>query len=167
MPRSARQCSRFVLAVKALMRYPLFEELDLPRLPELGGAVARDAGRALVAALVRHEPAFVGNSLADDALEDAFGAERAARLRDDCADKPVGLSVVDLAHAALGGQLVAMALELEAMKGVDEIVPHHSFEAAWVAGAKNGVQRLLEERRADLHKLDELIGSLRGELAAC
>jgi hypothetical protein len=164
MPRSTRRCLRFPLFIQELQRFPLFEELDLPRPPEPDGPFARELGRQLVAALSRHQPAFVANALADDAFEDAFGSEQAARLRGQDASGAVGVAVVDLAHAALGGQLLAIALELESVQRAEEIQPHKSFERGAVNGARSAVKRLLDGRRAELHTLDALIEGLSGGL---
>jgi hypothetical protein len=164
MPRHVRRCLRYPLVIKELQRYPLFEELDLPRPPELSGPVVRRIGEQVVASMARHRPAFEALALADDALEDAFGPEQAAKLRAQAGDMAGGLSVADLSNAALGGLVVAMAGELEAMKSAEEIQPHKSFEEGASAGARLGVQRLLDERRQDLRKLDGLIEGLTAKV---
>lgn len=163
MPRQTRRCLRFPLLIQELQRFPLFEELDLPRPPEPDGPFARDLGGQLIAALSRHQPAFVANALADDAFEDAFGPEQAARLRLQDGERG-GLPVAELAQAALGGQLLAMAQELEAVKRIDDIQPHKSFEKGVIDGARMAVKKLLDGRRTDLRKLDALIEGLGDKL---
>lgn len=166
MPSSTRRCLRFPLMIQELQRFPLFEELDLPRPPEPDGPFARDLGRQLLTALARHQPAFVANELADDAFEDAFGPEQGAKLRQQGATEGTGLAVAELAQAALGGQLLAMALELESVKQAEDIQPHKSFESGVVKGATGAVRQLLDGRRTELRKLDVMIEGLRGRLEA-
>jgi hypothetical protein len=164
MPSTTRRCLRFPLFIRELQRFPLFEELDLPRPPEPDGPFARELGRQLVQALSRHQPAFVANALADDAFEDAVGPEQAARLRRQEASGEGGLPIADLAHAALGGQLMAMTQELASMQRAEDIQPHKSFERGAIEGARNAVKRLLDGRRAELRQLDALIEGLSGGL---
>lgn len=166
MPRKVRRCLRFPLVLKELQRYPLFEELDLPRPPELTGPEVLRFGEQLAASLSRHVPAFEALALADDALEDAFGAEQAAKLRQESGQLTGGFTVAELSQAALGGMLVSMAAELEKIKGPDEIEPHKTFEGSAAEGARLGVARLLEDRRKELRRLDGLLEVLNGRVTA-
>jgi hypothetical protein len=166
MPRKVRRCLRYSLVLKELQRYPLFEELDLPRPPELTGPEVLRFGEQLAASLSRHVPAFEALALADDALEDAFGPEQAAKLRQESDQLTGGFTVAELSQAALGGLLVSMATELEKIKGPDEIEPHKTFEGSAAEGARLGVARLLEGRRKELRRLDGLLEVLNGRVTA-
>jgi hypothetical protein len=160
MPRKVRRCLRYPLVIKELQRFPLFEELDLPRPPELDGLVARRIGEEVVRSMQRHRAPFEALGLADDAFDEAFGPEQAAQLRAKDGDIPGGLSVAELAHAALGGLVVAMAEELESLKSLEDIVPHKTFEDRTAQGARLGVERLLQGRRQEMRKLDGLLDVL-------
>ena len=164
MPRNVRRCLRFPLFIKELQRFPLFEELDLPRPPELIGTTALEVGRSVIAAIGKRLPAYVAAEIAEDALEDAFGPEQAARLREDSGDLGIGLTLPELAQAALGGQITAISAEIEALAAPTDIKPHETFEKAAAEGARTGVMRLLEQRRVEISRLDRMMEQLKSQV---
>jgi len=158
MPRTTRRCLRFPLVFEELRRFPLFEELDLPRPPEWKGPMLRDVGATLAAALRRRLPRWEVDALMADALEDATG-ERAEALLG--AAERIGRSTgQDLAFAALGGLVGGIAVALEDAKDVKEIRPHGALEKATTEAARSAVKLLLVEQRKELQSLDSLLKDL-------
>jgi hypothetical protein len=159
MPQRTRRCLRFPLVLKELVRFPLFEELDLPRPPEPIGPGLRQLGDAVMRSMLAHRPAWEAQSLADDALEDALGAEAFAKL--DAERRGIaGQTRAELGQAALGGLVAGIVDELAALKSAEEIVPHKSFEERARAGARNAVVQLLQPQRDELTRVDRLLASL-------
>lgn len=161
MPRNVRLCLRFPLALAELRRYPLFEELDLPRPPSFKPAVTLELGRTLMASLARDRPDWEAQEMADDALEDALGDKLMARLQDS--EGIGGTSRDDLRAAALGGLLQGMALELEELPSAERIVPHKTFEDSARRGAKEAVTALLGERRQALAAIDDVLTAVNAD----
>lgn len=160
MPKKVRRCLRWPLVIKELQRFPLFEELDLPRPPDLRGPVLARVGESLVASLSSHLPPWEAQTLAEDALEDALGPEQAAKLLARGGEVVAGLRITELSQAALGGLLTGMALELESLDRAETVQPHKTFEARAREMAQLGVNRLLEDRRAELRRLEDFLDTM-------
>lgn len=158
MPKKTRRCLRFPLVLKELVRFPLFEELDLPRPPEPDPRVLREIGATLMQAMRSQLPAWEAAAMADEALEDALGAEALARLH--ASPRLAGMSIDELRHAALGGVVQGLVQELATLKSLDSIKPHESFEAAAGRGAREAVGALLGDKRKEQSELAALIDAL-------
>jgi hypothetical protein len=152
MPKSVRRCLRFVELFTEVVRYPFIEELNLPRPSDLTALQARDIGRELVASLSRRMPPFVAQGLAQDALEDALGAERLAQLTMAGAEAPAGWSVADLGWAALGGSLSAIGAELSELGKLEAIVPHKTFIESSKQGARLGLKKWQDYQQEEQKK---------------
>lgn len=163
MPAKVRRCLRFPLVVKELQRYPLFEELDLPRPPEPMLPALRRLGEGLMQSLGTQVPAWEALALADDALQDALGVERLAKLQQSEPGRLAGPALSELAQTALGGLAMAVVTEIAESKGLESIRAHKSFEDAAARGARQAVQLLMAEQCDGLRKLNQLLDSLRDE----
>jgi len=168
MPKNVRRCLRYPFVLKELARFPLFEELDLPRPPEPGDPRLRAIGETLLRSVGAHRPRWEAQALADDMLEEALGDEMYAKLQAERwsgdGDGGGGASLLangDLAHAALGGMVAGIAAELAELKDVREIKPHASFVERSRREAREAVGALLGKRRDELRRIDELLGQLQ------
>lgn len=158
MPSATRRCLRFPLVIAELQRFPLFEELDLPRPPEWTGPLLRDVGARFVDAIGRRLPRWEVDALLDDALEDAVG-DRAAALSTD--NGAIGrLTRQDLAFAAFGGLVGAVVATLEESKDEKSLAPHGVLEKNAHSSSKKAVQLLLRQRQKELQSVDALLNSL-------
>lgn len=158
MPKKVRRCLRFPLLAETLLRDPLIEELDLPRPPDVTGAVAQAIGRSVLAELRLRLPAYQVQALADDALEDALGERGAATLLSEREPRRfTGLAErihpMEVAEAAVGGLVIGVADVLASAKQATDIRPHESFEAGARTLARTAVQSLLKEHRSSLTTL--------------
>lgn len=162
MPKKVRRCLRFPLVVKELARYPLFEELDLPRPPEPGDPQLRTIGATLMRSIESHRPPWEAQALADDMLEEALGEEMFAKLQLERMEREdSGLTMADLSHAALGGMIAGMAAELAELPDAQALKPHATFVERSQRGARDAVVHLLGKRRDELRRIDEMLGKLQ------
>lgn len=155
MPSNVRRCLRFPRLIVEMQRFPLFEELDLPRPPEFKPELTVALGRSVLASLDSRQPDWEAQELADDVLEDALGEKLMARLSDG--QGVGGISREELRAAAVGGLVQGMALELAELPSSERLVPHKSFEESARKGAKEAVAALMGERRKAMAEIDEVI----------
>jgi hypothetical protein len=163
MPKSVRKCLRFPVVLSELARYPLFEELDVPALKQASAAQLATMGEQVAQSLMRRTTRWEAQALLADALEDAVGPEQAAKWLEQ-AEGLAGFKGVELAHAALGGVVSAMAMQLAELKDVQQIKPHETFDKAAQAGARQATKLALQARRDQLKQLDEVLGRLEQPL---
>jgi hypothetical protein len=159
MPSTVRRCLFFAQTVAELARFPLFEELQMSKAQPFDPATARAMGARLLNALRQHQPPWVADALADDALTDALGEQQRAKL-----DEPEMVSTLrglrtEMAEAAVGGYLAGVIGELNAMKSLEQIKPHESFVNNTAAGAAQAVKLTLAEHRERIGKLSKLLAS--------
>jgi hypothetical protein len=159
LPKDVRRRLRFLRIFLELERYPLFEELVVPRLETASGDALASVGRQLVASLAHHRPKFEAEELLSDALDDAIGRSERARLA-DLGDRFSRLSSRNLAFAALGGLTVAAIEKLPALGTRPDFDPHATFENVSTEGPAFGVRRYVEGARKDLANLDDLLHKL-------
>ena len=158
MPKNVRYCLRIPKIVFELVRFPLFEELDLPRPPEWTGPRIRDLGMAVADSLRHHLPAWEVEALMQDALDEAIGPKAAAQLMGG--DRVGKLAFDDVRFAALGGFVGGIVATLEDTKEVESLRPHESFERAAVQGAKAGIKLALAEKHKEVEALRETLKRL-------
>lgn len=153
MPKTVRKCLRFPRLILELSRYPLFEELDIPRLGSADPTLLRDVGRQMERSLARHSAPWEVQALLADALEDAVGEGQMQMLLAPT-DNVATLQASDIVHTVLGGMVAGIAERLEALKDVSEITPHQTFEPAALEGARLGAKMALAQKRAQLQHMD-------------
>lgn len=160
MPKKVRKCLRFPLVLEELARFPLLEELTLPSLKEATAAQLVSTGAALVQSLSRRLTPWEVQALMEDTLGEALGEAEALRM----ADQGTGLAAMrtqDIGHAALGGLVTGVASRLAELPSVKEIVPHRTFEAAALEGARAGAKLVLNLKRDQLKQADEWLTQLQ------
>lgn len=162
MPANVRLCLRLPRIVLELKRYPLFEELQLPRIDEADADTLRDAGAQVAASLGARLPQWEAQAIIDDTLDEVIG--RDARLRLGGAQRVLGPSVADLGHAALGGFVTGVATMLAELKEPEQIKPHETFEPLALQYAKRAVSLLLEQRRIDFDRASKLLDRMGSEM---
>lgn len=165
MPKNVRKCLRFPLVLSEMVRYPLFEELEIRPLKDATAPQLRELGEALMTSIRLRGLAWEARALMEDALEDAVG-ERAARdlLDQEEEDGLAAKQAMDVAHAALGGLLTGVATRLQEIKDLREVQPHETFEGVALEGARIGAKLALAERRQKLRLVDEFLSRFEGSL---
>ena len=164
MPKNTRRCLRIPHFLLELRKYPLFEEVVIPHVP-VGPDPGPDPaplvqlGKAVVDSLLLREPAFVAETLLDDALQDGLGERAAAQLRASPA-RLGNLTPRELAFGALGAIASSILTTLGTVKDAKEIQPHKTFDAPALEHARKGTRRLVEWQREELRTLDRLLESL-------
>lgn len=156
MPQSARRRLRFLRIFQEIARYPLIEELVVPRLEAASSDELREIGRRLVASLATHRPRFEADELLADALADAVGSAERARLS-DIGDRFGRLSARDLSLTALGAQTIAAIAKLPSLGKLGDLDPLGAFEPVATDAARFGVRRYVENARKELVELDDLL----------
>lgn len=158
MPATTRRCLRPLLLINELRRFPLFEELDLPRPPEWREAGLRQLGGSVAEGLRRRLTRWEVEALLEDALMDSFG-EKAAQLA--APSERVGrLTRQDLAQAALGGLVGGLITALEDTTGLEELQPHGNLEKAMLEGSRRAAALALKQRREELQAVDCLLAQV-------
>lgn len=160
MPKKVRLCLQFPLIIAELFRYPLFEELELPPLKAADAGQLRQIGAQLVASVARRTTRWEAQSLLADALEEAVGERATLELLDGSDD--AGL---EIAHAALGGRVTAIAERLAEIDDLEQIRPHETFDQTARQASKYGAKLMMQQRRAALQRQHERLGHLEGALA--
>lgn len=162
MPKTTRRCLRFPHFLLELRKYPLFEEVVVPHVPigpDPDPLPLVQLGKAVVDSLLLREPAFVAETLLDDALQDAIGEKAAAKLF-AMPSRLGNLTPRELAFGALGAIADSVLNTLGTVKDEKEIQPHKTFDTAAVEHARKATRRLIEWQREELRALDKLLENL-------
>ena len=164
MPKNTRRCLRFPHFLQELRHYPLFEEVVVPHVP-IGPDPGPDPlplvqlGKAVVDSLLLREPAFVAETVLEDALQDAVGERAAAQLSGTPA-RFGNLTPRELAFGALGAITNSVLATLETIKDPQEVSPHKTFDGPALEHARKSTRRLIDWQRAELRALDQLLENL-------
>jgi hypothetical protein len=162
MPKNTRRCLRFPHFLLEAVRYPLFEELVVPRLPpgpDPDPLPLVQLGKAVVESLLLHEPPFVAETMLDDALQEAIGQRAAEQL----AVKPARLGNLtprELAFGAVGAMASSVLDTLDDLKDVKDIQPHKTFDKPATALVRKSARRLIDWQREELRTLDKFLEGL-------
>jgi hypothetical protein len=159
MPKNVRRCGRYAWLAQELVRFPLFEELELAPLEKLSSQNLRETGALVEVALAKRTPQFQVKQLLDDMLEEALGPDAALKLGEF--GREFGkVSAYDAGLAALGALTIATANTITELQNQEKIEGEKVFEAMAEKAVSMGVRRYLEESRSELQKMDDLIKSI-------
>jgi hypothetical protein len=159
MPKNVRRCGRYAWLAQELVRFPLFEELELAPLEKLSSQRLRETGALVEVALAKRTPQFQVKQLLDDLLEEALGPDAALKLGEF--GREFGkVSAYDAGLAALGALTIATANTITELQNQEKIEGEKVFEAMAEKAVSVGVRRYLEESRSELQKMDDLIKSI-------
>jgi hypothetical protein len=159
MPANVRRCLRFPLLLAELARYPLYEELPVPRPPGPDPAPFVEIGQQVSAALAARLPPWEADAHAADALAEAIG-DKAAQLLIGSGGLMGKLGARDLAQGALGAVTASVADTLAGLSDVKQIAPHKTFDKPAKDAAKAAVQKLVGGRRKELLQLHAFLAEL-------
>jgi hypothetical protein len=159
MPKNVRRCGRYAWLAQELVRFPLFEELELAPIEKLSSQSLRETGALVEVALAKRTPQFQVKQLLDDVLEEALGPDAALKLGEF--GREFGkVSAYDAGLAALGALTIATANTITELQNQEKIEGEKVFEAMAEKAVSIGVRRYLEESRSELQKMDDLIKSI-------
>ena len=159
MPKNVRRCGRYLWLLQELVRFPLFEELELSPLEKLNSKQLRETGSLVEVALAKRTPKFQVKQLMDDLLEEALGPDAALKLGKF--GREFGkVSAYDAGLAALGALTMATANTVTELQNQEKVEGEKVFEAMAEKAVSIGVRRYLEESRTELQKMDDLIKSI-------
>jgi hypothetical protein len=158
MPAKVRRCLFIAQTVAELARFPLREELQMAKPLPFDADTAQAMGARLLDALRQHQPLWVADALADDALTDAVGDKQRAQLDDADAAPLLRDARRQMAEAAVGGYLAGVIGELNQMKSLDQMKPHESFVNGAAKGAAQAVKLTLDRQREQVARLEKMLG---------
>jgi hypothetical protein len=158
MPKNVRVCRRFPWLLAELMAYPLFEELSpIPVRPD--GQMLHEIGTVVATALLDRYTHAEVQSLIDDALEEAIGADAKSKLG-KFGREGGGLSAHDAGLAAIGAFTVAIAERFNEIRDKGDLDGEKAFSDVGRKAAANGVKLYLVHARKDHGKLGDLVDSM-------
>lgn len=159
MPKNVRKCLRFPWLLEEAARFPLFEELIVPRLASASAEELHQIGTQVASALSARYPAWHAAELVADALEDGAGPGVAATIA-RLGGRFGKASAHDLGLAALGGIMAATLARLIEMRDPKEIDPHKTFDAIAGPAAELAIRRYSEGCRAELSAVSDILAKL-------
>ena len=155
MPKHRRICLYTPWIIAEILRYPLFEEVRIPKLEDASADQLNRLGDLVIKSLANRFPVWQARQMLDDALESAIGVKEVRTLNTIAQDFG-RLGGKELSNAAVGGMVSAVIETALVNKDKQEIDVDALFVPAATKAARLAAEKYYHHSMDDLQRIQNL-----------